>query len=60
MALKVYKWLMLMAGVMLVVLGLTGAQAASSKHIPDPVIVGFTSGIGLIIFVGQWKKNFLA
>ena len=25
------------------------------KYIPDPVIVGFTSGIGIIIFVGEWK-----
>jgi len=25
------------------------------KFIPDPVIVGFTSGIGIIIFVGEWK-----
>jgi SulP family sulfate permease len=25
------------------------------KFIPDPVIVGFTSGIGVIIFVGEWK-----
>lgn len=25
------------------------------KFIPDPVIVGFTSGIGFIIFVGEWK-----
>src|SRR5207244_2418476 len=23
--------------------------------IPDPVIVGFTSGIGVIIFVGEWN-----
>ncbi len=25
------------------------------KFIPDPVIVGFTSGIGVIIFVSEWK-----
>jgi SulP family sulfate permease len=25
------------------------------KFIPDPVIVGFTSGIGVIIFVTEWK-----
>ena len=24
------------------------------KYIPEPVIVGFTAGIGVIIFVGQW------
>jgi SulP family sulfate permease len=44
----------LMAGVML--LGLGAARLGSViKYIPDPVIVGFTSGIGVIIFVGQWK-----
>lgn len=28
------------------------------KFIPDPVIVGFTTGIGFIIFVGEWKDFF--
>ncbi len=28
------------------------------KFIPDPVVVGFTSGIGVIIFVGEWKDFF--
>lgn len=28
------------------------------KFIPDPVIVGFTTGIGVIIFVGEWKDFF--
>lgn len=28
------------------------------KFIPDPVIVGFTSGIGVIIFVNEWKDFF--
>ena len=28
------------------------------KFIPDPVIVGFTAGIGVIIFVGEWKDFF--
>jgi SulP family sulfate permease len=28
------------------------------KFIPDPVIVGFTSGIGVIIFVAEWKDFF--
>jgi SulP family sulfate permease len=28
------------------------------KFIPDPVIVGFTAGIGFIIFVGEWKDFF--
>ena len=44
----------LMAGVIL--LGMGAARLGSViKYIPDPVIVGFTSGIGVIIFVGQWK-----
>ncbi len=28
------------------------------KYIPDPVIVGFTSGIGVIIFISEWKDFF--
>jgi SulP family sulfate permease len=28
------------------------------KYIPNPVIVGFTAGIAVIIFVGQWKDFF--
>lgn len=28
------------------------------KFIPAPVIVGFTAGIGVIIWVGQWKYFF--
>ncbi|OGT41715.1 MAG: sodium-independent anion transporter [Gammaproteobacteria bacterium RIFCSPHIGHO2_12_FULL_37_34] len=28
------------------------------KFIPDPVIVGFTSGIGFVIFMGEWKDFF--
>jgi len=44
----------LMAGVMLVLMGVTRLGGVI-KYIPDPVIVGFTSGIGIIIFVGQWK-----
>lgn len=47
----------LMAGLMLLAFGM--AQLGSViKYIPDPVIVGFTSGIGVIIFVGQWKDFF--
>jgi SulP family sulfate permease len=47
----------LMAGFMLVVMGLT-RMGSVIKYIPDPVIVGFTSGIAVIIFVGQWKDFF--
>jgi sulfate permease, SulP family len=44
----------LMAGVILVVFGLARLGAVI-KYIPNPVIVGFTAGIAVIIFVGQWK-----
>ena len=44
----------LMAGVMLVLMGLA-RMGGVIKFIPAPVIVGFTSGIGVIIFVGQWQ-----
>lgn len=47
----------LMAGVMLMLMGLTRLGGVI-KYIPDPVVVGFTSGIGVIIFVGQWKDFF--
>jgi SulP family sulfate permease len=44
----------LMAGLILVVMGLT-RMGGVIKFIPDPVIVGFTAGIGIIIWVGQWR-----
>jgi len=44
----------MMAGVILLLLGIT-KLGALIKFIPDPVIVGFTAGIGVIIWVGQWK-----
>jgi sulfate permease, SulP family len=44
----------LMAGAILVVMGLLRLGAVI-KFIPAPVIVGFTAGIGVIIFVGQWR-----
>jgi sulfate permease, SulP family len=44
----------LMAGIMLVLMGLT-RMGAVIRFIPAPVIVGFTTGIGVIIFVGQWR-----
>lgn len=44
----------LMAGVMLLLMGLARLGGVI-RYIPDPVIVGFTSGIAVIIFVGQWK-----
>lgn len=47
----------LMAGVILLVFGMT-RMGAIIKFIPAPVIVGFTAGIGVIIWVGQWKDFF--
>ncbi len=44
----------MMAGVILVALGLTGLGSAV-KFIPHPVVTGFTSGIALIIFSSQVK-----
>ena len=47
----------LMAGVILLVLGIARLGAVI-RFIPSPVIVGFTAGIAVIIWVGQWKDFF--
>jgi len=47
----------LMAGFILLFMGFVKLGGVI-KFIPDPVIVGFTSGIGVIIFVGEWKDFF--
>jgi SulP family sulfate permease len=47
----------MMAGVMLFLLGLLRLGGAI-KFIPNPVIVGFTAGIAVVIFVGQWQYFF--
>ncbi|WP_095194319.1 SulP family inorganic anion transporter [Pseudomonas sp. Irchel 3A7] len=47
----------MMAGAMLLLLGMA-RLGAIIKFIPDPVIVGFTAGIGVIIWVGQWRDFF--
>ena len=47
----------LMAGVILVVMGLARLGAVI-RFIPDPVIVGFTAGIAVIIWIGQWQYFF--
>lgn len=44
----------LMAGVILVVLGLT-RMGGAIKFIPHPVVIGFTSGIAVVIFSSQVK-----
>lgn len=47
----------LLAGFMLLFMGLIKLGNVI-KFIPDPVIVGFTSGIGVIIFVSEWNDFF--
>lgn len=47
----------LMAGIMLVILGVTGLGSAV-KFIPRPVVVGFTNGIAVIIASTQIKDFF--
>src|SRR5690606_11861383 len=47
----------LMAGAILLLFGVA-RMGAVIKFIPAPVIVGFTAGIGVIIWVSQWKDFF--
>jgi len=47
----------IMAGAMLIAIGATKLGSVI-KYIPAPVIVGFTTGIGVIIWVGQWGNFF--
>lgn len=47
----------LMAGGMLVLMGVF-RMGAVIRFIPAPVIAGFTAGIGVIIWVGQWPDFF--
>ncbi|MGX8717004.1 MAG: SulP family inorganic anion transporter, partial [bacterium] len=47
----------LMAGVFLLFMGLF-RLGSIIKYIPEPVIVGFTSGVALTIWIGQWKDFF--
>jgi SulP family sulfate permease len=44
----------LMAGVILVIMGLTGTGSAV-KYIPRPVIIGFTNGIAIVIASTQFR-----
>lgn len=46
-----------MAGFILLFMGITKLGTVV-KFIPEPVIVGFTSGIAITIFVGQWQNFF--
>jgi SulP family sulfate permease len=47
----------LLAGVILLLFGIA-RLGAIIKFIPDPVIAGFTAGIAVIIWTGQWKDFF--
>lgn len=47
----------MMAGVILVLFGIA-KMGGVIKYIPAPVIIGFTSGIGVTIWVGQWQNFF--
>src|SRR3546814_5654378 len=47
----------LMAGIILLLFGLA-RMGAVIRFIPAPVIVGFSAGIGVIIWVGQWRDFF--
>src|SRR5208282_1335692 len=46
-----------MAGIILVVMGLTGAGTAV-KYIPRPIVIGFTNGIAILIASTQIKDFF--
>ena len=46
-----------MAGIMLILFGVAKFGGVL-RFIPDPVIAGFTAGIGIIIFVSQWHDFF--
>ena len=47
----------IMASVLLIAMGLL-KLGVILRYIPAPVIVGFTAGIGVIIWVGQWEHFF--
>lgn len=47
----------LMAGVILCALGFAKLGVVI-RYIPMPVVMGFTAGIGIVIFVGQWQDFF--
>jgi SulP family sulfate permease len=47
----------LLAGMILLLLGVA-RLGAIIKFIPDPVITGFTAGIAVIIWTGQWQYFF--
>jgi len=46
-----------MAGVLLLLMGFL-RLGTIIKFVPDPVIIGFTSGLAIVMWVGQWKEFF--
>jgi SulP family sulfate permease len=46
-----------LAGLMLLLLGIA-RLGGIIKFIPDPVILGFTAGIAVVIWTGQWRDFF--
>jgi len=47
----------MLAGAMLLLLGL-GKLGGVIRFIPESVVLGFTAGIAVVIFVGQWENFF--
>lgn len=47
----------LLAGGILVLLGIT-KLGAMIRYIPESVVLGFTAGIGIVIWIGQWQNFF--
>lgn len=47
----------ILAGLILIVMGLA-RLGSIIKYIPDPVVTGFTAGIGITVFVSQWPYFF--
>ncbi len=47
----------LLAGIFLLFMGIF-KLGSIIKYIPEPVIVGFTSGVAITIWIGQWKDFF--
>lgn len=47
----------LLAGAILIVFGLARLGSVI-KYIPESVVLGFTAGIAIVIFVGQWPNFF--
>lgn len=47
----------LMGGIILLLLGIS-RMGGIIKYIPAPVIIGFTAGIAVTIWVGQWQNFF--